>query len=178
MPSISPSQNLAFWFTNLRQFQTATNNTSAIKMTLLTFANSPITPILPSTTEQDTFIVSVGASTGYTDMNNTDLTTTYKSFEALLDHWNPLPTATAIVLQSLAVPALQGTAGADFLSALVSDAFPGGSTGADWTTALGVLTSSIPAVCFTATLQTAVNKTVDTATSKMSDLISQIAVLG
>jgi biopolymer transport protein ExbB/TolQ len=60
----------------------------------------------------------------------------------------------------------------------VVDAFPGGSKGEPWTTALGCLVAAIPAVCFTVSLQQKVAKTVDAATSKMSDVITQIAGLG
>ena len=38
--------------------------------------------------------------------------------------------------------------------------------------------TDIPAVCFTSGFQTKINGTVNKATSKMSDLIPQIAVLG
>ena len=103
MLSISPSDGLALWFTNLRQFQAACNNTSVSKMDLLTFANSTIVTALPSATEQNTFLTSAGISTGYDDIATADLTT-YKTFEGLLDNWNPLPTAVAVLLQFLAVP--------------------------------------------------------------------------
>jgi hypothetical protein len=177
MPSSSPSDNVAFWFTNLRQLKAACNNTSVDKLDLLTFANATVAAFLPSSTEQSTFLVSAAASTGYDDMSSADLTT-YKTFEGLLDNWNPLTTDIAVLLQSLAVPSLQGVASADFLIATVAAAFPGGSAGSAWTDALAALKSTIPAICFTAAFQTKINATVDKAGTKMSDLIPQIAVLG
>lgn len=177
MPSISPTEGLALWFNNLRQLQAACNNTSVSKMDLLTFANTTIINVLPTAAEQNNFLVSAVSSTGYDDMAVADLTT-YKTFEGLLDNWNPLATAVAVLLQSLAVPALQGVGSADFMNATVATAFPGGSTGPVWSNALASLKSNIPAICFTAAFQTKIDATVDKAQSKMSDLIAQIAVLG
>src|ERR1039458_7985993 len=127
MPSISPDTGLAFWFTNLRQFRTSCNNTTANNMDFLTFANSPITNILPTDNEQKTFVTSAAAVTGYDDMDVSNLAT-YKTYEVLLDNWNPLFTAIAVLLQSLSTSDLQGASSADYLIALVSTAFPGGST--------------------------------------------------
>src|ERR1035437_6141455 len=100
MQSISPSEGLALWFTNLGQFQKACINTSAGKLSLLKFANYNILKALPTKPEQDNFLVSAADSTGYDDMAEADLAT-YKTFEGLLDNWNPLPTAVAVLLQSL-----------------------------------------------------------------------------
>jgi hypothetical protein len=177
MTDISPLDGLAFWFTNLRQLQVACNSIIVMKMGRLTFANTTIVTVLPTAGEQGTFLTSAAASTGYDDMATADLTT-YKTFEGLLDNWNPLVTAIAVLLQSLAVASLQGAASADFMNATVAAAFPGGSSGAAWSGALASLTSEIPAACFTAGFQTKVNATVDKAGSKMSDLIPQIAGLG
>ena len=66
----------------------------------------------------------------------------------------------------------------DFFAAPLSAAFPGGSKGASWTQTLGMLTSVIPAVCFSSTLQAAVAKTVDDPSKKVSDLVVQIGALG
>jgi len=176
MPSISPSQGVALWFTYLRDFQAACNSTTAAQMDLLTFADTSVTAILPSAQEQNTFLTNIAVSPGISGIPISALAGV--SFEGLLDNSNPLVTYVAVLLQSLSDPSLQNAASADYWSALVSAAFPGGSKGAPWTVAMGSLTSVIPAVCFTATLQAAVNKTVDKATSKVSDLIPQIARLG
>jgi hypothetical protein len=178
MQSISPNDGLALWFANLRQFQTACNNTSVSKINnLLVLANTTIVTVLPTAAEQNTFITSAGTSTGYDDMAIADLAT-YKTFEGLLDNWNPLTTAVAVLLQSLAVSSLQGVASADFMSAAVIAAFLGGSAGTPWTDALDSLKSNIPALCFTSAFQGRIEITVDKAGAKMSDLIPQIAVLG
>jgi hypothetical protein len=177
MASNSTSDGLALWFTNLRQFQKACNNTSVSKMDLLSFANCSIITVLPTATEQKTFLTSASVSTGYDDIAIADLTT-YKTFEALLDNWNPLATAIAVLLQSLAVPSLQGVGSADFLNATVASVFPGGNVGLAWANALASLKSNIPAICFTPAFQAKIDITVDKAGSKMSDLIPQIAVLG
>jgi len=177
VPDISPSQGVELWFTNLRQFQAACINTTAYKASLLTFANTTCCADLPSLAEQSNFVSAAAASTGYDDMAVADLAT-YKTFAGLLNNWNPLPTAVAVLLQSLAVEALQNVPSKAFMKALVSVAFPGGSIGPAWNAALAVLTASIPTICFTKDFQTAVAVTVDKPVSTMSILIPQIAGLG
>ncbi len=177
MPSISPDPGIDFWFKNLRQFQAACINTTAAKEDLLTFANHSCTAALTTSAEQNNFITAAAASTGYDDMAVADLTT-YKTFAGLLNNWNSLPTAVAILLQSLAVPSLQTVPSKAFMKAAVADALPGGSAGPAWQAALAALTASIPPVCFTQGFRDAIAKTVDKQGSKMSDLIPQIAGLG
>ena len=177
MPDISPSDGLTLWFTNLGQLQAACNNTSVSKLDKLTFANTTIVTVLPTTAEQKTFLTSVGVSSGYDDIAIADLTT-YKTFKGLLDNWNPLATAIAVLLQSLAAPPPQEMSSTDFMNATVSAAFPGGSAGSPWSDALASLKSGIPPECFTSGFQTTIKTTVDKAATKMSDLISQITVLG
>jgi hypothetical protein len=178
MPSPSPdTADLKAWFTHLRAFQSACPGTNVNKIDLLTFANTTITTALPSTADQNTFIVSAVNATGFNSMALSDLTT-YKTFVALLDHWNPLITPVAIYLRSLSIPALQGASSADFYKALVSTAFPGGSKGAAWTKVMAGLTSSFDPVCFTSAFQVKINTAVDAAGTKISDLVPQIAGLG
>jgi len=169
--------NLARWFNYLHALQFACSiNTSVQTMTLLAFANAKIATILPSNNEQNQFILNVKASPGF-DVSTADLTN-FSTFEALLDHFSPLPTYVAAYLQTLSAGAYPGGSLADFLNASISGAFPGGSAGSAWKTALGLLTSVIPGVCFSQTLQTAVAATVDDPTKKMSDLVNQISALG
>jgi hypothetical protein len=177
MPSRTLSNGIANWFYDLRELQAACNSTAASAMNLLQFADANIVAVLPTATEQSTFLTSAANSTGIDDISTADLTN-FKTFEGLLDFWRPLITPIGILLQSLAAPALQGIASADLMNALVSDAFPGGSKAASWTSALNSLASSIPAICFTAKFQTTINAAVDKAGTKMSDLIAMIAVLG
>jgi hypothetical protein len=177
MPSSTPSQGIANWFYDLRELQAACNSTAITAMNLLDFADANIVASLPTATEQSTFLTSAASSTGIDDMSTADLTG-FKTFEGLLDFWRPLTTPISILLQSLAAPALQGIASSDFMNALVSDAFPGGSKAAPWINALSSLASSIPAICFTAKFQTSINAAVDEARTKISDLIPMIAVLG
>jgi hypothetical protein len=145
-------------------------------MDLLTFANTKIATVLPSANEQNQFIVAAKSSPGF-DLSISQLTT-YSSFEALLDHFNPLTTYVGVLLQSLAVAPYPSGSTADFWKAQVSSAYPGGSSGAPWKAALSALSSAIPAVCFTQPFQKKINGLVDKAGSTMSDVISTIAVLG
>lgn len=172
-----PSQGIANWFYDLRELQTACNSTAAATMNLLDFANANIVAVLPTATEQSTFLTSAASTTGIDDMSTADLAN-FKTFEGLLDFWSPLITPVAILLQGFAAPAFQGIASSDFMGALVSDAFPGGSKVAPWSNALSSLASTIPAICFTAKFQSSVNAAVDKAGTKMSDLIAMIGVLG
>jgi len=177
MASLTPAQSVALWFTYLRDLQADCGfNTTISRMDLLTFANAKISSALPTDNEKNQFIVAAQASPGF-DLSTNDLTT-YSSFEALLDHFNPLTTYVGVLLQVQSANPFPGGAAADFWKAPVSTAFPGGSEGAQWQSALAALTSAIPAVCFTAAFQVKVNAAVDSAQNKMSDVISEIAVLG
>ena len=178
MPQPTPREAIATWFQQLCQLQVATNNTDLQTMPLLAFANRTIKKDLPTNTEQETFLTSAAAALGSPDMNDPSNITTYSTFEGFLDHWNPLFTPIAVLLQSLADPSLQGVASADFMAANAVTAFPGGSKGALWTTAIGLLRSDIRADCFTDKFQKTINATVDKAGSEMKDLITQIAQLG
>jgi hypothetical protein len=170
-------QNLVRWFSYLHELQSACSfNTSVKTMDILTFANSKIVAILPSPNEQAQFILNSKTSPGF-DVPTSDLTT-YATFEALLDHFNPLPTYVGAYLQTVSAGSYPSGSLADFFSALISAAFPGGSKGTYWTTALGLLTSVVPSVCFSAKLQVAVATTVDDPSKKVSDLVNQIATLG
>jgi len=177
MPSTPPGDAVALWFTYLRGFQSACSfNTNVPVMDLLTFANSSITTIIKSSNQQNQFIVAVADQPGF-DLAVSDLTSS-KTFEALLDKFNPLATYVGLYLQSLAAKTLPSGSFADFLQATTAQAFPGGASGSQWQTALGRLTSVMPAVCFTSKLQSQVAVTVDNAQKKMADVASQIAVLG
>jgi hypothetical protein len=181
MSNLSPTDaldDIKAWFVHLRAFRSACVGTNAMDMNLLTFANAAITSVLPTSAEQNNFIVSAVDATGYNDMALSDLSTTYKTFEALLDHWNPLITPIALYLWSLSIPSLQGGASADFWKALISTAFPGGSKGVAWTGVMNGLASAFAPECFTGTFQTKVNAAVDAAGTKISDLVPQIAGLG
>ena len=177
MPNSIQKQNLMRWFTYLHALQDDCSfNTSVKTMTLLEFANAKISTIMPSPNEQGQFILNAGKSPGF-DLSTDDLTN-YATFEALLDHFNPLPTYVGLYLQTAAAGTFPSGSFADFLNASISAAFPGGSSGPSWTTAMGLLTSVIPAVCFSAKLQTAVAATVDDSSKKVSDVVNQIATLG
>ena len=177
MAPLSPAQGVALWFTYLRDLQAGCSfNTSVSQMDLLTFANAAIAQALPSSNEQNQFIIAAAASPGY-DLSTSDLTT-YSTFEALVDHFNPLTTYIGILLQGLATAPYSGGAMADFWKATAVQAFPGGSKGAQWKLALSSLTSAIPAACFTSALQAKVNAAIDSAQSTMSEVIAEIAVLG
>jgi hypothetical protein len=173
----NPSQGVALWFTYLRDFQSdCAFDTNVAKMDLLTFANSKIIAVLPSDNEKNQFIVAAKSSPGF-DISISQLTT-YSTFEALLDHFNPLTTYVGVLLQGLSAAPYPSGAAADFWKAKASSAFPGGSAGTQWNGALSALASAIPAVCFTQPLQTKINALIDKAGSAVSDVISAIAVLG
>jgi hypothetical protein len=177
MPDSIEKQNLLDWFTYLHALQSACSfNTSVKTMDLLTYANAKIASILPSNNEQAQFILNAKSSPGF-DLSPADLTT-YATFEALLDHFNPLPTYVGAYLQTLAAGNFPSGSFVDFLDAGISTAFPGGSKGSTWSPAVQMLTSIIPAVCFSQKLQTAVATTLDDTTKKVSDLVNQIAALG
>lgn len=180
MASVSDSyqkKNVLLWFSYLHGLQAAASFNTTVKMLdLLSFANYGITKAFPSSNEQCQFIVNVKSYPGF-DLSPTDLTT-YSSFEALLDFFNPLPFYIGAYIQTVAAGSLPSTSLADFLSASVTTAFVGGSNGSNWTQALGLLTSVIPSACFSSTLQTAVAATVNDATKKVSDLVNQVATLG
>ncbi|HTU43283.1 MAG TPA: hypothetical protein VMF10_16360 [Candidatus Aquilonibacter sp.] len=181
MPQLSTADALdevKEWFAQLGLFRAACVGTNTTGMNVLEFADASIITILPSTADQENFIAAAVSATGYNDMAITDLTTTYKSFEALLDHWNPLITSIALYLWSLAVPSLQGTASADFWKAPVSTAFPSKSTDPPWKGVMDGLASVFPPECLTAGFQQKINNAFDANGTKISDIVPQIATLG
>src|ERR1700722_11143068 len=124
-------QNLLRWFTYLHALQSDCSINASVKtLDLLTFANSTIVKILPSANEQSQFILVAILSPGF-DLSINDLST-YATFEALLDHFNPLPTYVASYLQTVSAASYPSGSLADFLSAAIAAAFPGGSKGAPW----------------------------------------------
>jgi hypothetical protein len=170
-------QNLLLWFSYLHALQSACSfNTSVNTMDLLEFANQKIVTILPSSNQQAQFILNCKTSPGF-DISPS-LLTPDMTFKALLNHFNPLPTYVGAYLQTVSAGSYPSGSLVDFLAAAISAAFPGGSKGASWTQALGLLTSVIPSICLSAKLQAAVATTVDDKTKKVSDLVNQIATLG
>lgn len=175
MSQLSAKDALALWFTYLHQLKSACSfNTNVPAMDDLKFANSKITTVLPTTTEQNQFIVAVQSAPGF-NLSPAELTQ-YSTFAALLNHYNPLSTYVGIYLRTLAVD--PGPSAADFWSISPNSAFPGGSSGSKWQAAVALLASVIPPACFTAGLQAKVAATFDKAKSTMKDVITQIAVLG
>jgi hypothetical protein len=180
--SDDPNQtNLSNWFVFLQNLQTgcAKINTSADprRMTLLAFANSKITALLPSANDQGQFIIEAQASPGI-DIAPNDLSTRFSTFKDLLVNFSDLPTLLAICLQECAAGNFPAGMLKDFLAATVSKAFPGGSTGTNWSTANQLLTSAIPTVCYSPKLQAEAAKTVDDGTETVTSLRDQIATLG
>lgn len=180
--AVDPNQqNLENWFTFLLDLQIACAkiNTSADpqKMTLLAFANSKITTLLPSVNEQGQFIINAKASPGI-DIAPNDLSTRFSTFRDLLINFSALPDLLAICLRECAADPFPSETLKSLLAATVNVAFPGGAAGANWSSARQLLTSAIPPVCFTETFQTAVAKTVDQGTQTVSAIRDQIAALG
>jgi hypothetical protein len=176
MPPPPPTQSLddvREWFTHLRAFRTACvgNNTPA---NLLAFANETITTILPTTAEQQNFVVKAVEATGYNDMDVSDLAN--RTFLALLDIWNPLITPLAQYLWG--VSPLNNLSSGEFYRSLCSDAFPGGGNGPLWKNANQGLANAFDTQCFTLGFQTKIAATVSASTTKISDLVPKIAVLG
>jgi hypothetical protein len=178
MPDSTEKQNLAQWFSDLHTMQDACAaiKTGTATLDLLKFANTTITSVLPSANEQGQFELNVKASLGI-DVTAGHIAK-YSTFEALLDHFSSIAGAVSDYLQTLSAAPFPTGGSADFNSAKVSSAFPGGSTGQQWTNADGLLACVIPPVCFSSTLRAAVAKTVDSSTKLVSDLVNQIAVLG
>ena len=179
MSNSTEVQNLAGWFADLQKLRIACakTNTSAKKMDLLTFANSKITTVLPSANEQGQFIIDAKTALSI-DIAPDDLSTNFSTFEALLDNFSPLPTFVAVLLKTLAAGSFPQGSMADFLSAKIGAAFPGGGAGTVWSNAAKMVASAIPAVCFSSTLQVALAKTVDDGSQQVSNLVNQVAVLG
>jgi hypothetical protein len=174
---LSPTDALALWFDYLRKLQAACSfNTNVARMDLLTFANAKISAVLPTPTEQKAFAAAVQISPGF-NIDDTKLGS-YSSFEALLDDYDPLPTYVGNFLKPLAADPFPSGPLADFFKADPTAAFPGGSEGSQWQTALGRLSSVIPSVCFTSTFQKKVGNLLDAQGKHMSDVIDQIAGLG
>jgi hypothetical protein len=174
-----PSYALRQWFNYLQEFQSACSfntNTNVEKMNLLKFANSKISVILPDANTQSAFCTKVAISPGF-DISNQVLTGC-DTFEALLDKFSWLPTYVGAYLQSLAADPYPAGSLTDFLNAPALSAFPGGSTGNQWQTAVGRLASVIPSVCFTPGFQSEVAASLDANGTKMNAVTSQIAVLG
>ena len=170
--------SIVAWFSYLQQFQDACSfNLLAMAMDPLTFANSTILKVLLSTNQQGQFITAVGVTPGVR-VGTADLTA-YPTFKGLLNRYYPLTTYIGLYLQALAAaPYPPPGASQDFWNAATSSAFPGGSKDAPWTTLMTGLGPAMLGVCFTAGLQTKAAKTLDTAGSKMIDVITQIAGLG
>lgn len=177
MPSPPPDPYIQLWFTELKKFQAACINNSARKLPLLKFANSIIATTLPSTASQNNFLTSVAASTGYADLQPTDLTTC-KTFRALLDYCHLLENDIFNALQTLSVPTVQAIDSVSYYATPVATAFPGGSIGAGWIAAQGLLMASMNPTCLTLPFRISVNATVDKAGATMKNLIQQIVGLG
>jgi hypothetical protein len=180
--AVDPNQqNLENWFAFLEDLQIdcAEINTSAApqKMTLLDFANSKITDLLPSANEQGQFIINAKASPGI-DIAPNDLSARFSTFKDLLVNFSDLPTSLAICLRECAAGAFPSGTLKNLLAATVSAAFPGGSEQPSWCAAEELLTSAIPPVCFSPTLQAAAAKTVDGGVQTVGALRDQIAALG
>jgi|GEM_PF-2755295 len=178
MPPAPSTKSIVVWFSYLQQFQNACSfNEIAKAMDPLTFANSTVLKVLLSANEQGQFITAVGVTPGVR-VGTADLTT-YPTFRVLLNHYYPLTTYIGLYLQALAAaPYPPPGASLDFWNATAASAFPGGSKVDPWTTLMAGLVPAMPGACFTADLQTKAAKTLDTAGSKMVDVITQIAGLG
>jgi hypothetical protein len=174
----NPIELVNNWFKILDDLQSACNfNTGLAKMNSLEFANANILQNLPTTNQQQLFIIRVKQNPGY-DLATGDLSAN-ATFEALLDSREPLPFYVALTVRPHTAAPYCTQAVADLLDAPLDSAMPGGSAGPAWTGSLSDLKAGIRPVCFTATFQTAVAATVDAAKGKkVSDLINQIAKLG
>jgi hypothetical protein len=177
MTIMSPSDDLAQWFTSLQGLKSACSfNTNVPDMDPFTFANSKIMVVLPTSNQQNKFINAVRKSPGL-DLSVADLTAD-GTFLALLNSVDPLQTFVGTCLQSLAVAPFPSGTLLGFFGAGTTAAFPGGSPGTQWQKALERLTSVIPPSCFTSKLQIATGKTIDASQTTMAVVIKQIAALG
>lgn len=170
------NSDLLAWFLYLNQFKSSCNNTNVNKLNLLQFANSVITTILPTTTEQNQFLVRL-ATKYHFDYSIQDLTT-YSTFKDLLNKKNPLADSIADILQMFAAPPLSTGTARDFWNALNSKAFPDGSVGSVWQKANAKLVAVMDKDCYTSAQQTQIAVLIDGDGKKISDVGKQIAVLG
>jgi hypothetical protein len=181
MPSDPNQTNLANWFKYLTDLQNgcAKINTDAnpAKMTLLAFANSKIKALLPSANERAQFIINAKAAPGI-DIAPDDLSTRFSTFKELLQNFSDLATLLAVCLREKSAGTFPGGALKDFLSAKVNAAFPGGSSGTNWSAAKQVLIAAMGAVCFSPALQAATDKVLDDSNNTVSTVRDRIAVLG
>src|ERR1700761_1560896 len=104
-----PDPYIQSWFNDLSEFQSVCIDTSAGKLNLLAFANATILNYLPSAATQNNFLTAIAASTGYKDLQISDLTT-YKTFRLLLDYSHPLENEVFNALQALSDPSVQDLA--------------------------------------------------------------------
>jgi hypothetical protein len=176
---VSSLADMETWLHVLWQFRSFCVGNNVPK-NLLKFAQSKITTILPTTADANNFLVQVQTSLGYSDISLADLTTNYKTFQDLANHWDALVTPVADYLWYYSDGSLHG-AFHDFWNSDCKTAFPAGSGVSPWTvimTGLSLAFASAPE-CFTPKLQTQINQAVDKGIgTKIPALVQQIAGLG
>jgi len=194
MSSTSPDPYIQLWFRELNQFQDSCISTDVEKLKpLLIFANAKILTYLKSTADQNNFLTTVGAKTGYKKLAIADLTT-YPAFRGLLDHCDLLETDVFNFLQAASDTPVQAISSVDYYKTPALTAFPGGSTGKlwagtpDWVGAQTNLMASMDSSCYTLAQRIKVNAILDQVAvttggvtkpaSTMADVIKQIVVLG
>jgi hypothetical protein len=193
MPSPPPDPEIQFWFTQLGRFQAACISNSAAGLNLLQFANANIVSTLNSPNTQKNFLTAVAASTGYDDLQISDLTT-YKTFGGLLNYCRLLENDIFRALQALSAPEYQTINSTAYYATPVASAFPGGSpgpvgpgiggglagpsTGPRWMSAQDLLMASMDPSCYTLAFRIKVNAAADKPGAKMSDVLPLIAGLG
>jgi hypothetical protein len=178
MPMTGQQTNVGRWFDGFRTMKNACAaiNGLAGPMNLSTFGGTTIAGMLPSDNEKGQFSLSCKHSLDI-DVATGDFTA-FPTFKQLWDHFSLLKAKVEDFLQTLAAGNFPSGSAAAFDAAPVSAAFPGGSLGAQWTTANTALARIFPPDCYSAAQQVKVGGIVNDATKKISDLVQQIATLG
>ena len=175
----TPKAQLQQWFKYLQEFQIACEqvDTDVYYLDLLKFANEVIAKDLPTTNEQNQFVISAQNATGLT-VTMADISSS-STFEALLETvWNPLNRFVAAFLRFGAPLPFSAMSFTDFAKQKLSAIFPDAGMDANWSSVQKGLVSSVPAACYSAKQQKAAVDLLSKSNSTTQDLIDLISKMG
>jgi hypothetical protein len=179
MPASPQAFALQTCFHYLLGMQTACAfNTSALAMDPFHFAKATISAVVPAA-YQASFLQAATQNTGL-PFNQKDLS--LSTFLDLLNAYRNLESYVGQFLQSLAVNPYPAGSLANFLPALTTDAFPGGSNGGQWKLVVVTLTAANPQImppsCFSTQQQIQAGIALDAPGATMASAVKLIAGLG
>lgn len=170
---------LGDWFTFLKQFKVCCGNINSDvdRLTLLDFANSKISTLLPTPNDQAQFATCASNATNLPVM--TDAVAAAADFVGLLETTWAFPNVyVAAYLQSLSPAPFATMNPGDFVLQKVKDVYPQGKTDPGWVKADQGLTGIIGPECYCPAQRIKVAAIVAGATKLISDVCDQISVLG